>query len=237
MLFLRRIVNLIRGATGQWLGRREHRNPGAVYESAIHERLEQYATLRQAAAGVLYMRSKLAKDLELRSAELRRVNRELEVAVDQDDDVAALALIGRRDTLSADIDRISAELQEITTEAETAKRNLAAFHNDIERLREEKVRMLARFANAQARLRLHETLSGVSLDADLRALDEVREHIERLVNEAHMQREMGGGDLAQRLGSIRASEADAAAQAQLRALKQARRHPLVPMVIPQAVAS
>lgn len=235
MLFLHRIVNLIRGAAGQWLGRREHRHPGAVYESAIQERLEQYGTLRQAAAGVLYMRSKLAKDLELRSAELQRVTSQLGVAVDQDDDVAALALIARRDTLTGDIDRIGAELQEITAEAETAKRNLVGFRNDIERLREEKVRMLARFANAKARLRLHETLSGVSLDADLRALDAVREHIERLVSEAQMQREMGDGDLAKRLGVIRAAEADSAAQAQLRALKQARRRPLVPMILPQAV--
>ena len=51
MRFLARMQNLIRGLLGQWLGRREQRNPEAVYEAAIQERLEQYAKLRQAEAG------------------------------------------------------------------------------------------------------------------------------------------------------------------------------------------
>lgn len=236
-MFFNRMANLLRGVATQWLGRRERRNPAAVYESAIQERLAQYGSLREAAAGVLYMRTKLAKDLELKSAERERVTRQLEIAVDQDDDVVALALIGRRDTLTDEIDRVGSELADITAEAEAAKQNLAAFQNDIERLRDEKVRMLARFSNAKARLRLQETLSGLSLDADLRALEAVREHINRLVTEAQMQREIGDADLTQRLGAIREAEADSAARAQLAALKQSRRRPLVPMILPQASAA
>ena len=64
------------------------------------------------------------------------------------DDAAALALIGRRDWLGAEVSRVAAELAELTTEAETAKKNLVEFQNEIARLREEKVRMLARLANA-----------------------------------------------------------------------------------------
>lgn len=232
MRIFTRLYNLLRGALGGWMRRREHSNPAAVYEAAIEERLTQYGKLREAAAGVLYMRSKLAKELDVKTGERNRLKRQLEVAVDGDDDTAAIALISRCDALSADIERITNELAEIHGEAEAAKKNLVTFQNDIVRLREEKVRMLARFANAQARLRFHETLQGLSADADIRALESVREHIHRLVTETEMSRELGDTDLEQRLGAIREAEATAAARAQLEELKRSRRQRLLPVVLP-----
>jgi len=236
MGYVARVHNLLRGIITQWLGRREHRNPGAVYEAAIHERLEQYGQLRAAAAGVLYMRSKLAKELELKSAESGRVRAQLDVAVDRDDDAVALALINRRDGLCAETERLTAELADLTTEAEAAKKNLVAFQNDIARLRDEKVRMLARLANAKARLRLQETLNGLSPDADIRALDSVREHINRIVEEAQVSRDLRDTDLERRLGVIREAEATSAARAQLDELKRSRKRPLLPVVLPRPAA-
>lgn len=231
MRLLTRFTNLARGLAGQWIRRRERRNPGAVYESAIAERLDQYGALRSAAAGVLYMRTKLSRELEQKSKELARIARQLEIAVDRDDDVAALALIGHRDAFAAEVERLKAELRELTEEADVAKKNLVAFRSEIEHLREEKVRMLARLANAKTRLRLHETLSGLSADADIRALEAVREHVSRLVTEANLSR--SDGDLEERLGKIRAAEADAAARSQLEEMKRARRRSLVPLVLPE----
>ncbi len=231
MIFFSRLTNLVRGLLNQWILRREHRNPGAVYEAAIQERLDQYGKLRTAAAGVLYMRTKLGRELEQKSTELRRVRRQLEFAVDRDDDDAALALIGRRDGLSQEVERLTGELHELDEEAEIAKKNLSAFQGEIARLRDEKVRMLARLANARARLRFQETLSGLSPDADIRALDAVRDHINRLVEEAKMTRDLGDSDLERRLGKIRDAEANAAARSQLEELKRARRRQLLPMVL------
>ena len=236
MRFFARLRNLVSGLLGQWIGRREHKNPGAIYEAAIQERLDQYGKLRAAAAGVLYMKTKLGKELELKTAELGRVGRQLELAVDADDDEAALVLISRRDGLSAEVERITGELRELETEAETAKRNLSTFQNEIARLRDEKVRMLARLANARARLKLQETLSGLSPDADIRALDAVRDHINRIVEEAKVTRDLGDSDLEQRLGKIRAAEADAAARSQLEEMKRSRRGRLLPMVLPERPA-
>jgi phage shock protein A len=233
MRFFSRLTNLVRGLLNQWILRREHRNPGAVYEAAIQERLDQYGKLRAAAAGVLYMRTKLGRELEQKSAELARVRRQLELAVDSDDDDAALALIGRRDGLSQEVDRLTGELRELDEEAEIAKKNLSAFQGEIARLRDEKVRMLARLANARARLRFQETLSGLSPDADIRALDAVRDHINRLVEEAKMTRDLGDSDLERRLGKIRDAEASAAARSQLEELKRARWRRLLPMVLPE----
>jgi phage shock protein A len=227
-----RLQNLVRGIVGQWLGRRERRNPGAVYEAAIQERLDQYAKLREAAAGVLYMRGKLVKERDAKSSELRRVNADLEAAVDRDDDEAALALITRRDALRSDVERVDGDLADLNEEAEAAKKNLRAFQEEIDRLREEKTRMLARLANAKARLRLQETLAGLSPDADIRALESVREHVHRLVEEARLNRDVGDTDLERRLVKIREAEAEAAARSQLEEMKRSRRRPLVPMIVP-----
>jgi phage shock protein A len=234
MRFFGRLRRLIGGMLGQWLGRREHRNPGAVYEAAIEDRLGQYTSLRSAAAGVLYMRGKLAKELEAKSRDLALIRAQLALAVERDEDDAALALISRRDGLSAEVARVTAELEELTTEAEAAKKNLIAFQGEIARLREEKIRMLARLANARARLKLQETLAGLSPDADIRALEAVREHIHRLVEEAKVSRDLGDSDLEKRLGRIREAEAEAAARAQLEELKRARKlRTLLPMIVPE----
>lgn len=223
MRFFSRVRNLLRGTLAQWIGRREHRNPGAVYEAAIQERLEQYTKLRAAAAGVLYMRTKLARELETASAELGRLRQQLDIAVDREDDEAALVLIGRREVLNGDVERLTGELGELESEAEAAKRNLGTFHGEIARLRHEKVRMLARLANARARLRLHETLGGLSGEADIQALDSVRDHINRLLAEVQLARDLGDRSLEKRLATIRDEEAQAAARAQLEELKRARR--------------
>jgi phage shock protein A len=237
MRFFARVSNLVRGMFAGWLGEREHNNPGAVYEAAIQERVAQYAQLRTAAAGVIYMRGKLERELGARSEELARVRRELDVAVDSNDDVAALALIGRRDALDADVSRLGTDLAELTREADAAKRNLVAFQQQIERLREERTRMLARLANAKARLRLHETLSGLSPEADIQALEEVRDHVNRLVTEATLVREGADPALEKRLGTIRDAEAERGARAQLDELKRARKTNLVPMVMKPAAAT
>jgi phage shock protein A len=229
-------VNLVRGLASRWLGRREHRHPDAVYEAAIHERLARYVKLREATAGILYLRSKLAKELERHADDLVRVRRQLEIAVDRNDDQVALHLIGRRDALASEVNRITAELTELTREADGAKENLVAFQREIAQLREERVRMLARLASAKARLRFQETVVGLSSDADIRALEEVRDHVNRLVAETQVSRDVGDGELERRLGRIREAEAESAARAQLEELKRSRRgEQLLPIALPQAV--
>jgi phage shock protein A len=232
-----RLRNLLHGVFAQWVGYRERRNPAAVYEAAIQERAERYRTLREAAAGVLYVRSKLERQLETHSNELTHLHRQLEIAVDRDDDLAALALISRRDAAAAEVERLTSELSELTQEAAAAKANLIAFQGEIARLKDEKVRMLARLANAKLRLGLRETLNGFSTEADIQALEAVREHINRLVTEAQVHRDLGDRDLEKRLASIRDAEAAASARAQLDELKRARGRNLLPVVLKQAVAS
>src|SRR5262249_32293564 len=107
MRIFARVRNLVRGVLVRWLGEREHQNPDAVYVAAIEERVAQYAKLREAAAGVIYMRQKLERELSAKTSEIARVRAQLDVAVEQNDDPAALALIARRDGLDSDVARLT----------------------------------------------------------------------------------------------------------------------------------
>jgi phage shock protein A len=235
MRFFARLTNLITGTLREWMGTRERRNPAAVYEAAIGERVAQYAKLREAAASILYLRNKLGRQLDDATRELVTTQEQIALAVDRNDDPAALFLIGRKDRLTADIERVSTELTELTNEAEGAKGNLIAFQSDIQRLREEKARMLARLANAQARQRLQHAINGIAgltPDADIQALESVREYIERSVTAVASSHETGDATLDARLEAIRSDQADRAARAQLDELKRSRRRVLLPMVMP-----
>jgi phage shock protein A len=225
-----RLKHLLRGVLAQWVRRREKRHPGAVYEAAINERAEQYDALRRAAAGVIYLRGKLDTQLRDARAQLAGVEIRLAAALERDDDTAGLPLVRRREALRAEVQRLTSELAALTDEAEVAKQNLVAFGEDIARLRDEKVRMLARLANARARVRLQRTLNGLSTDADVRALEAVREDIERQAHEAHLGHELGD------LDGLRSAEVDAVARAHWEELKRVRRGPLLPMTIPQTAA-
>ena len=237
MKFFERLSNLIRGSLTHWLGRRERRNPAAVYEAAIQARLEQYAKLRESAAGVLYMRGKLAGEVELKSSALRSLKRQIDVAVERDEDDVAVALIAQRQALEAEVDRVTTELKELNSEAETAKKNLIAFQSDVARLREEKVHAMARLANAKARLRLQETIKGLTPDADIQALEEVRAHIDKLSAEVQVSREVADAELAQRIEKVREAEADAAARAELEELKRIKKRSLVRVDMPETAKS
>ena len=53
------------------------------------------------------------------------------------------------------------------------------FQSEIEKLRREKDEMLAKVETAEARIKIQESLDGLSLDADVQALDNVRASIHK----------------------------------------------------------
>ncbi len=231
-MFLSRLFNLVRGQLSEWMIGRERRDPAAVYEAAIAERQRQYAKLREAAASILYMRNKLGRQLGQARTDLEDTSMQLSLAVDRDDDEAALFLIGRKERLGEDVERIRTELEALTREADAAKQNLTAFQAEIQRLRDEKARNVARLANAEARLRLQNAIAGLTPDADIAALEGVREYVERTVSSLANELESGDVNLDARLGRIRAEQASQAARAQLAELKKSRRGLRMPLLLP-----
>ena len=227
-MFIERILSLFGGKLRRWVKTRESRDPEAVYESAIADRVRRYQQLKAAAAGVIYMRSKLERDLKRKTTELVEVAEQAVQAADMNEDQCALILLRRKHELEAETERLKEELTQLTTEAEDAKKNLVAFKDEIEKLKVEKVRMMARLRNAQARVRIQQALESLSYDEDVRPLEEVRESIQQMLAQAGVSRELHSAEVEEKLGEIRRRNAEAKAQTELDDIKR-RRRGLVPM--------
>jgi len=220
MGFFDRIANLWKGFLSLWVSDMETRNPEAVYESAIEERVKKHRELKKAVSGIVYLRNKIATELETKERELKDVNVQIPVAVEEGDDESALVLIEKRDELTAAIAALQAELEKIAAQAEEAKSGLIAFQGEIEKLKREKEAMLAKKANAEARIQIQESLDGLSTDADIKALDNVREHIGKLQAQADVGGEIKNDSLDARLARIKAKAGNSAARSQLDEIKR-----------------
>ena len=227
-MFFSRIFSLFGGKLRRWVKAREARDPEAVYESAIADRVRRYQQLKAAAAGVIYMRSKLERELKQKTTELTEIAEQSVQAADMNEDQCALILLRRKHELDSECERLKEDLTQLTAEAEDAKKNLVAFKDEIEKLKVEKVRMMARLRNAQARVRIQQALESLSYDEDLRSLEEVRESIAQMLAQAGVNRELHSAEVDEKLGEIRSRAAQAKAEAELDEIKR-RRRGLVPM--------
>src|SRR5260370_40827347 len=158
------------------------------------------------------MRNKLERELGEKLAGRREVDDEAGEQADMNEDQCALILIQRKHILDGDCTRLREELGELTTEAEDAKKNLISFKGEIEKLKVEKVRMIARMRNAQARVRIQRALEEISYDDDVRALEEVRESIQRMLAQAGGKQEIAGPQPGAKLAANPRGDAEAKAQ-------------------------
>jgi phage shock protein A len=214
-----RLRNLIHGIFAVWIRDSERQNPRAVYEEAIHQRTRQYRELKEAVAGILYMRNKLDAEIVERRAEIARMHDDIRRAVRRGQDDLSVSLIARKQLLLEDLERAERELEGVRSEAEEAKSNLVRFREEIRGLVQEKSRMLASLASAQARRRMSEAIEGLSVDADMKALEGVRDHIARITTEGVLEREIGDTMVRTRIRAIRDEVRDEAARRELAELK------------------
>lgn len=220
MGFFERIANVWKGFLSLWVSDIENRNPEAVYESAIDERVRKHRDLKKAVSGIVYLRNKLSTELETKERELKEVMTQLPIAIDDGEDEVALVLIQKKDELTSEIEQLSAELRKVSDQAEDAKSGLLSFQAEIEKLKREKEQMLAKKANAEARIQIQETLDGLSTEADVKALDNVREHISKLQAEADIGSEIQGDSLDAKLAKIKEKASNSSARAQLAEMKR-----------------
>ena len=219
---LKRFRSLLRGFFGRWVREREQQSPQVVYEQAIAERVRQYRELKEAVAGILFMRNKLEEEISDRRVEIARMHDDVRRAVRLGLDEISLGLIGQKQALFEDLERAEKELAAVRDQAEEAKDNLIRFREEIRSLVREKGQMLATLANAKARRRLRVAIEGLSVDAEMDALESVREHISRLAMEGDLSREVGEDALAmrQRLRAFRNEGRRESARSELEQLKR-----------------
>jgi len=216
----RRLSGLLQGWFSGWVRDREGSHPRAVYERAIAERRKQYQELKRAVAGVLYMRNKIEAEISERTRELEGLRIDLERAVRRGLDDVALELIRQKEALIEERERSRQELDQVIAEVETAKGNLLRFRSEIHGLEREKVRMLASLANARARRRIQEALDGLSTDAEVAALDNVRAEIARMRFESRLDQELGDDPVRGQVRALREEARNEGARRELAALKE-----------------
>ncbi len=217
-----RLGNLWRGFLSIWISDIEKGHPEIAYENAINSMVEKYSRLKTATAAIIRRREEVGERFKTSSAELAQAESELAVAVERNEDDLAVVLIQKKNQLTSDLGDLKAELDSAQKDADSAKASLLNVQAEIRKLKGERDSMLAKMASAQARLKIQEQIDGLSVDAEVKALDNVREHIRTTIAEANLGRELGDASLDSRLAALRSQAGDVQARQQLAEMKAKR---------------
>lgn len=219
MGLISRLSNLWRGFLSLWISDIEKEHPEIAYENAINSMVGKYAKLKSATAAIIRRREELDERFKKASAELQQTEAELDTAVATDQDDLAVVLIQKKNQLNADIEEMKADMEGARSDADSAKSSLLSVQSEIRKLKAERDSMLAKMQSAQARLRVQEQLDGLSVDDEVRALDNVRTHIKNTIAEANLGKELSDTSLDGRLANLRNQVGDVQAKQELAALK------------------
>jgi len=214
-----RLGNLWRGFLSIWISDIEKEHPEIAYENAINSMVEKYAKLKSATAAIIRRREDIDERLKKSTKDLAQTELELNAAVETNQDDLAVVLIQRKNALAADLAELQGDLGTASKDADAAKQSLLNVQGEIRKLKAERDVMLARMQSAQARLRIQGQLDGLSVDADVKALDNVREHIKNTIAEANLGQELSGSSLDARLAALKTQAGDVQAKQQLAELK------------------
>jgi phage shock protein A len=222
MSLMKRIGNLWRGFLSLWISDVEKQRPEIAYENAINSMIEKYSKLKSATASIIRRREDLEERYRSTAAELQQAEADLNTAVDTSQDDLALVLIQKQNDLNRQLSELEGELQMAQNDADSARSSLLNVQAEIKKLKTERDSMLARMQSAQARIKVQEQLDGLSVDTEVRALDNVRTHIRNTIAEASLGKELTEESLEGRLSRLRQQTGDVQARKQLEELKARR---------------
>ena len=216
-----RVANLWKGFVSLWIADVEKEHPEIAYENAINGMIEKYSKLKKATAAIIRRREEVSDRLSTITKELAQVAADLNVAIETNQDDLSVVLIQKKNNLEKETAELKGDLDVAQKDAGAAKSSLMSVQGEIKKLKAEKDNMLAKMASAQARIRINEQLEGLSVDAEVKALDTVREHIKNTISEANLGTELKSTDLDTRLAGLRQASGDVTAKQQLAELKAA----------------
>ena len=217
-----RLANLWTGFINLWISDVEKEHPEIAYENAINGMVEKYTALKKATAAIIRRREEVTEQLATAQKDLAHVESDLNAALETNQDDLAVVLLQKKNTLEAQVNELRADLDVAVKDADSAKSSLMSVQSEIKKLKAEKETMLAKMHSAQARMRIQEQLEGLSVDAEVKALDNVRTHIKTQIAQANLNKELGETDLDGRLKALRQTSGDVTARQQLAELKAAR---------------
>ena len=219
--FWNRMGNLWRGFVSLWISDVEKKHPEIAYENAINSMIEKYTQLKKATAAIIRRREDIEQRLARSSKELAQVEADLATAVETNQQDLGIVLLQKQKALSAEVAELKTEAQAAVADADSAKSSLMQVQGEIKKLKAEKDSMLAKMHSAQVKVRIQEQLEGLSVDAEVKALDNVREHIKNTIAEANLGKELGESDLEARLKALRAQTGEVTAKSEWERLRSA----------------
>lgn len=214
-----RIGNLWRGFLSLWIADIEKAHPEIAYENAINSMVSKYAKLKSATAAIIRRREDLDERFKRTTSELAQTDAELNTAVETNQDDLAVVLIQKKNQLTADLAELKTDMESARGDADSAKNSLISVQGEIRKLKAERDVMMAKMHSAQARLKIQEQLDGLSVDEEVKALDNVRTHIRNVIAEANLSKELSDSSLDTRLAALRNQVGDVQAKQELAALK------------------
>jgi phage shock protein A len=218
--FFSRLTNLLKGALSLIIADVEKNHPEIAYENAIRGLTSKYMQAKNATAALIRRRDDIKSRLDAAEKARAQVERDLNAALATGQDDLALVLIEKKNALEAETSELMAENEAAGRDADDAKETLMTVKGEIGKLKAEKDRELAKMKSAQAKKRIQEQLEGLSVDAEVQALDKVREHIKNTVAEANLGKELHESDLDVRLKKLSAGSGRVTAKAQLEEMKR-----------------
>lgn len=220
--FISRLANLWSGFVSLWITDVEKRHPEIAYQNAIDSMIDKYGKLKSATAAIMRRREDVTARLTSEQQELAAINADLNAALATGQDELGIVLIQKKNALEASIKTLEQDMEQARTDADEAKSSLIQVKSEIQKLKDEKDRMLAQMLSAEARMKIQNQLEGLSVDAEVRALDNVREHIKNTVAEAKMGSELRDSDLDVQLNKLRQSSGTITARQQLEEMKRVK---------------
>lgn len=220
--FFGRLSNLWKGFISLWLEDIEKNQPEIAYENAVQSMTDKYVKLKRATAAIIRRREELEVRFVEEQRELLQISADLNAAIDTNQDDLAVILIQKKNAITAAVAELNDSLAQAKGDADDAKASLMSVKAEIEKLKAEKDRMVAKLNSAQARIKIQDQLEGLSVDADVKALEGVRTHIKNTVAEAKLGRELNDSDLDNKLKALRQQSGSVTARSELDALKAAR---------------
>ncbi|HRD90078.1 MAG TPA: PspA/IM30 family protein, partial [Accumulibacter sp.] len=141
--FVGRLSNLWSGFVSLWITDVEKRHPEIAYQNAIDSMIEKYGRLKSATAAIMRRREEISARLEKERSELAAISADLNAALATGQDELGIVLIQKKNALEASTKVLDQEMEQARTDAQEAKDSLIQVKAEIQKLKDEKDRMLA----------------------------------------------------------------------------------------------
>ena len=215
-----RLWNVVKGFFSLFVSKVETDHPEIVYQNSIDSITTKAVQLRNAAAAIIRRRDELEDRYETKSRELKETEGQLQVAVNNGDEEVGTLLVEKLETLQSEVADLNVEYEQGKKDADDVKTALLRIQSERGKLIAEKDRMMGKLASADARVKIQEQLDGLSMDSDVKALDNVRTHIKNRIAAADLGKELNESSLDARLEKIKSQVGNVQAKSKFEELRK-----------------